>query len=82
MAKIEFPKPTRELLIRRLSQHMKDELAVDLGGFDAEFLFDFIGETMGAYYYNQGLADAQAIFRDKVETITEAIYEIEQPLRG
>ena len=82
MSKIELPKETREVLVQKLSRHLKSEFDVDIGGFDAAFLLDYISETLGPYFYNQGLQDAQAIFREKVETITEAIYEIEKPVRG
>jgi len=81
MSKIELPKETREVLVQKLSRHLKSEFDVDIGGFDAAFLLDYIGETIGPYFYNQGLQDAQAIFREKVETISEAIYEIEKPIK-
>ena len=82
MSKIALSKETREVLVQKLSRHLKSEFDVDIGGFDAAFLLDYISETIGPYFYNQGLQDAQAIFREKVETITEAIYEIEKPIRG
>ena len=81
MARIELEKPVREALVRALSRYLKDELDVTLGGMDALLLVDFIGETMGAHYYNQGLYDAQALIRGKLELITEAIYEIEKPIK-
>jgi len=81
MSKIELSKETREVLAQKLSRHLKSEFDVHIGGFDAAFLLDYIGETIGPYFYNQGLQDAQAIFREKVETITEAIYEIEKPIK-
>ncbi|MBC7667541.1 MAG: DUF2164 family protein, partial [Gemmatimonadaceae bacterium] len=40
------------------------------------FLLDFISEQMGPYYYNQGVQDAQQLFRDKLD---DAVYEIEKP---
>jgi uncharacterized protein (DUF2164 family) len=81
MAKIELPKETREQLTQALSKYLKDELDVEVSGFDAQFLLDFISETMGAHFYNQGLYDAQALIRGKLELITEAIYEIEKPIK-
>jgi len=81
MSKIALSKETREVLVQKLSRHLKSEFDVDIGGFDAAFLLDYISETIGPYFYNQGLQDAQAIFREKVETISEAIYEIEKPIK-
>ena len=81
MPNIELDKPVRDALARALSRYLKDELDLEVQGFDAQFLLDFISERMGPYYYNQGLHDAQAIIRDRLELITEAIYEIEKPVK-
>ena len=80
-SKIELTKDTRDVLTQKLTRHLKSEFNIDIGGFDAAFLLDYIGETMGPYFYNQGLQDAQALFREKFEIITEAIYDIEKPLK-
>lgn len=81
MARIELEKPVREALVRALSRYLKDELDVEVGGMDALLLLDFISEKMGPHFYNQGLADAQAILQAKLEQISDAIYEIEKPAR-
>jgi len=81
MARIELEKPVREALVRALSRYLKDELGVEIGGMDAILFLDFISETMGPHFYNQGLADAQAILQAKLEQISEAIYEIEKPAK-
>ena len=81
MSKIELEKPVRDAMVRALSRYLKDELDVEVGGMDALLFLDFISEKLGPHYYNQGLADAQAILAKKVEQIAEAIYEIEKPAR-
>ena len=81
MPNIELDKPVRDALARALSRYLKDELDLEVQGFDAQFLLDFISERLGPYYYNQGLHDAQAIIRDRLDVITEAIYEIEKPVK-
>lgn len=81
MARIELEKPVREALVRALSRYVKDELEVEIGGMDAILFLDFISETMGPHFYNQGLADAQAILQAKLEQISDAIYEIEKPAK-
>ncbi len=81
MSKIELPKPVREALADRLSGYLKQELDLEVEGFDADFLVGFITETFGPHYYNQGLRDAQAIYRDRLEQIAEAVYEFEQPTK-
>jgi len=79
--KIELNKETREALARSLKAYLKDELEVEITGFGAQFLLEFIADTLGPRFYNQGLQDAQALFRTKVELITEAIYELEKPVK-
>ena len=81
-SKIELTKETREALARELTSYLKDELEVELTGLGGQFLLDFVLERIGPRIYNQGLQDAQALFRAKVELISEAIYELEKPVKG
>jgi uncharacterized protein (DUF2164 family) len=57
---------------------MSRELDVDLGQFDADFLLDFISKEMGNLYYNQGLYDAQTVLAANMDSLTDAIYQLEQ----
>jgi len=79
MVKIEFSKQEKAELVDKVQQYFNDELAQELGQFDAEFLLDFFSEQLGAYYYNRGLADARTVIERNLDNITDAIYEIEQP---
>jgi uncharacterized protein (DUF2164 family) len=79
MTKIELPKESREAMAQALSRYLKDELDVEVAGFDAVFLLDFIVERLGPHIYNQGLADAQAVLSKKTDEIVDAIYQLEQP---
>ena len=79
MSKVEFSKEEKEVIIRKIQIYFKKELDQEIGQFDAEFLLDFFSEEVGAYYYNRGLYDAQTILESRIESITEAIYEIEKP---
>ena len=82
MPKITFDKDTRAKLVGGLSDYLRTELDLEVKGFDAEFLLDFISERLGPYYYNQGLHDASALYREKLEAISEAVWEIEVPVKG
>ena len=79
MAKIEFTKPEKELITRKVQMYFREELDQQLGQFDAEFLIDFFAEEIGAYFYNRGVRDAQSIIEAKVADIADALYEIEKP---
>lgn len=38
-----------------------------------------MAKEMGAYFYNRGLYDAQAILSKKVDDLQDAILQLEQP---
>ena len=79
MAKIQFSKPEKEIITRKVQLYFREELSQEIGQFDAEFLLDFFAEELGAYFYNRGLRDAQALIESKLADISDAIYEIEKP---
>lgn len=79
MAKIEFSKDEKALLVRKLQVYFNEELQYELGRFDAEFLLDFVGEELGAYFYNRGLQDAQAILSSRLDDLNDAIAQLERP---
>jgi uncharacterized protein (DUF2164 family) len=81
MAEIEFSKAEKDTIVEKIQDYLNDELDVEIGQFDAEFLLDFFSKEVGAYYYNQGLQDARVVINKKLEDIDEAIYEIEKPVK-
>lgn len=81
MTKIEFSGDERSVIVDRIKLYFSEELNQSIGQFDAGFLLDFFTEEIGPYYYNRGLLDAQAVIEEKVESIADALYEIEQPVR-
>jgi len=79
MSEIKFSKSEKDILINKMQRYFDQELNLEIGQFDADFLLDFISKEMGAYFYNKGLEDAQKVIFEKVEQINDAIYEIEKP---
>jgi uncharacterized protein (DUF2164 family) len=76
---IEFSSDEKAVLVARLKRYLEDELDQEIGQFEAGFLLDFISRELGAYYYNRGLNDAQALIAKRLDDINDAIYEIEMP---
>ena len=76
---IEFSKDEKSIIVNKVKLYFREELEQDIGQFDAEFLVDFFAEEIGAFFYNRGLYDAQAILEQRLESINEAIYELEKP---
>jgi uncharacterized protein (DUF2164 family) len=79
MSEITFTREERDVICRKIQLYMSEELEQEIGQFDAGFLLDFFAEEIGAFFYNRGLYDAQAILESRLENIAEAIYEIEKP---
>jgi len=76
---IEFSEEEKEILVQKIRNYFDSEHGMDLGQFDAEFVLKFFSEEMGAYFYNRGLLDAQAMLASRLEIIQDGIYELEKP---
>ena len=79
MSQIIFTEDEKSTLVDKIKNYFENELSSEIGQFDAEFLLDFFSKEIGVYHYNKGLQDAQDIFKSRVESITDAIYELEVP---
>jgi uncharacterized protein (DUF2164 family) len=79
MSEIKFSKNELQVLIPKIQRYVSEELDKEIGSFDAEFLLNFFSEEVGSYFYNRGLYDAQAALDLRVESIAEAMYELEKP---
>ncbi|PTP93940.1 DUF2164 domain-containing protein [Vibrio splendidus] len=75
---IQLDSKQKSELTHTLQKYLQDELDVDLGQFDTEFLVDFISKKFGVVYYNKGIEDAQKVMERKMLDISDELYEIEQ----
>lgn len=78
MKTISFDKPEREAIVAKIQRYFVDELDSSIGAIPAELLMQFLSEEIGAFYYNQGLADAQAVFAKSIDDVNDRIYGLEQ----
>lgn len=78
MAEIKFSKDDKDAIVGKIKRYFEQEMDREIGQFEAEFLLDFFSKEVGAFYYNQGLHDAQAVVESKLELVADAIYEIEK----
>ena len=78
--KIEFTTAERETLVRKIQLYFHEELDQQIGQFPAEFLLEFFTEEIGPYFYNRGLFDAQAVLQKRIDSIEQAIDELELPV--
>ena len=56
-------------MIHKIRAYFEQELDVEIGGFQAEFLID-----------NRGLYDAEALLNKKVAEISDTLLELEKPV--
>lgn len=75
---IDLSTAEREEAIGKLQQYLLEELDVELGSFQLQFLLDFFSENIAWRYYNQGLADALMATEKKLDEVAELVYELEQ----
>jgi uncharacterized protein (DUF2164 family) len=75
---ITFGKDERAAIVKRIQEYAARELDHPLGNIGAEQLLAFFTGEIGAHYYNQGLADAQAAFARALDEVNDAIYALEQ----
>jgi len=74
MADITFSKEELAAITGRIQLYFREELA--------QLLLEFFAEEIGGYFYNRGLYDAQALLNDKLEDISDALYQLEKPTGG
>ncbi len=78
MSIVEFTSEEKATITQKLQRYLADELQVEIGGFDAEFLLDFFSKEVGCFFYNRGLYDAQAVLDARFEEITDAVVALEK----
>ncbi len=75
---IKLERAQKETLASAIQDYMQDELSIEIGQFDSEFLIDFITDKLGAVYYNKGFEDAKAVIERRMLEMSDELYEIEQ----
>jgi len=78
VAEIKFSDEEKKAIGLKVQRYVEEELDLEIGQFDAEFLLDFFSREIGEYFYNRGLYDAQAVLETKIEEIGEAIMQLEK----
>jgi len=81
MKPITFSREEIRAMADEIQEYFREELDQDIGLLPAEMLMRFFGEKMGAYYYNRGLYDAQALIGKRMDSLTDEVFALEQPTR-
>lgn len=81
MKPIKFDRDETKAIVGEIQDYFRLELDQSIGAIPAEMLMQFFADKMGAYYYNRGLYDAQALIRKQIENLTDEIFALEQPTK-
>ncbi|HEV7291190.1 MAG TPA: DUF2164 domain-containing protein [Devosia sp.] len=81
MQPIKFSREETKALVGEIQGYFREELDQQIGAIPAEMLMQFFAEKMGAYFYNRGLYDAQALVRKKLDDVSDEIFGLEQPTK-
>ncbi|CAK6716234.1 conserved hypothetical protein [Vibrio harveyi] len=78
---IKLERAQKETLATAIQDYMQDELSLEIGQFDSEFLIDFITEKLAPLYYNKGIEDAKTVIERRMLEMSDELYEIEQEVQ-
>lgn len=81
MKPITFSREETKAMAGEIQAYFREELDPDIGSLPAEMLMRFFGEKMGAYFYNRGLYDAQALIGKRLDSLADEVFALEQPTR-
>ena len=81
MQGIHFSRDQHEQLAADLQQWLANNTSADIGRFEAGFLLDHVSQLLGAYWYNQGVRDAQTPLAERVDELQHSISDLEQAER-
>lgn len=70
----------KDAIVAKLQAFVDKEFGLNLGQFEAGDLLNFFADEVGPFFYNQGLRDAQAVVRKRVDDIGEAIDNLAKPV--
>ena len=79
MKPVTFSREETRVMVAEIQDYFQEELDQEIGSIPTEMLMRFFGERMGAYFYNRGLYDAQALVGKRMESLTDEVLALEQP---
>jgi len=78
MKPIKFSKEETKAIVGEIQDYFRNELDQDIGAIPAVMLMSFFADRMGAYYYNRGVYDAQSALKERMDSLHDDLYGLEQ----
>lgn len=82
MEDLKLTSEEKAVLVPKVVAYLADELDMEAGQFDAEFLLDFLTKEAGAVLYNRGLNDAHTALAKHIDAFAEVVYALEKPVES
>ena len=80
MALPELSSGQKRELGRRVQEYFRKERDEEIGELAAGFLWEFVAELVGPYYYNEALNAAQKHLRERADDLQADLMAMEQPV--
>ena len=80
MQPIKIQREHKLQITSSIQDYFETELSSEIGQLASENLLDFMLKELSPYIYNQALADARKVIEQKMISIEEELYALEQPL--
>jgi uncharacterized protein (DUF2164 family) len=78
---IKFDRDETKAIVGEIQDYFRNELDQQIGAMPAEMLMMFFAEKMGAYFYNRGVHDAQQLINERLDSLSDELFGLEQPTR-
>lgn len=80
MQPIKIQREHKLQITSSIQDYFDTELSSEIGQLASENLLDFMLKELSPYIYNQALADARKVIEQKMISVEEELYALEQPL--
>ena len=75
---IEIDEARKKRMIGKLQTFYRTDFDEELSTFRAEQLLDFLIESVGPQFYNQGVQDARVFLQHKLDDLDAEIHELDE----
>ncbi|MNO49673.1 hypothetical protein D3C76_400280 [compost metagenome] len=80
MQPIKIQREHKLQITSSIQEYFDTELSSEIGQLASENLLDFMLKELSPYIYNQALADARKVIEQKMISVEDELYALEQPL--
>lgn len=78
---VKLPKEQRDQITRLIQQFFEEEHDLSLGDLAADNVLSFFMSQIGPYVYNQALSDCRTLISQRMVSLEEDVYAMEQKVK-